>query len=119
METDKVIMAFSQSEKIKEAIIWASQLLHVLQGMPETEKKGGEKIIIALIHMIVQEIKLALAISGDQRWEGIEPFIDKAVLMINSGVNQEAAIHLSRALSKVTNIGQQSMSVLKEEKLLS
>lgn len=118
MEMDKIILAFSQSEKIKEGIIWASQILNVLQGLPEVEKNGGEKVIVALIHMIVQEINLARAVSGDQRWDGIEPSLEKAVLMINSGITQEAVIHLSKALSRVTNIGQQSMSILKEENLL-
>lgn len=118
MEIDKVILAFSQSEKVKEGLLWSSQLVNVLQGLPQPEQKGGEKVLVALMNMISQETKLAATISGDPGWEGIEPDIDKAVLMINSGVNQEAAIHLSRALSKVTNIGQQSMSVLKEENLL-
>lgn len=118
METDKVILTFSQSEKIKEGLLWASQLVNVLQGLPEPEQKGGEKILVALMNMIGQEIRLAMAISGDPGWEGIEPYIDKAVLMINSGVSREATIHLSKALSKVTNMGQQSMSVLKEENLL-
>lgn len=118
MEIDKAILAFSQSEKIKEGILWASQLVNFLQGLPEKERKGGEKILVALMDMIVQEIRLAGTISGDPRWVGIEPYVNKAVLMINSGVNQEASIHLSRALSKVTNIGQQSMSFLKEKNLL-
>jgi hypothetical protein len=38
--------------------------------------------------------------------------------MFDSGIGEEALIHLSRALSKVTNIGQQSMSYLKETGLL-
>ncbi len=118
MDTGKTIMSFSQSEKIKEGIIWASQLLNLLQGLPASEKRGAEKIMNTLITMIGQEINLAKTVSGDERWDGIEQYLEKAVLMINSGVSQEATIHLSRALSKVTNIGQQSMSILKEEKLL-
>jgi hypothetical protein len=118
MEIGKEIVAFSQSEKIKEGIIWVSHLLSILEGLPPDEKKGGEKLIIALVNMIGQEIRLAANVSGDKEWEGIDPNIDKAVLMINSGVSSEASIHLSRALSKVTNIGQRSMTRLKEENLL-
>lgn len=117
-DVDRAIMAFSQSEKIKAGIIWASQSLGLLQGLPGVEKKGGEKVINALINMIEQEIKLAKAISKDERWEGITPNMEKAVMMIDSGVGQEATVHLSRALSKVTNIGQQSMSFLREENLI-
>ncbi len=118
MKTDKAIMAFSQSEKIKVGLIWASQSLGLLQGLFGAEKKGGEKVVNTLINMIVQEIKLAEAISGDKRWEGIVPNIERAIMMIDSGVGQEATVHLSKALSKVTNIGQQSMSFLREENLL-
>ena len=118
MDIDKAILSFSQSEKIKEGLIWSSQLLNILQGMTFEEKKGSEKIISTLINMIGSEIKLISKVSGDERWEGIESLTDKAVVMIESGVSQEASIHLSQALSKVTNIGQQSMMILKENDLL-
>lgn len=118
MKTDKVIMAFSQSEKIKAGIIWASQSLGLLQGLLGAEKKGGEKVINTLINMIIHEIKLAEAISGDNRWEGIAPNLERTIMMVDSGVGQEATVHLSKALSMVTNIGQQSMVFLKEKDLL-
>jgi hypothetical protein len=38
--------------------------------------------------------------------------------MFDSGIGEEALIHVARALSKVTNIGQQSMSYLKQINLL-
>ena len=118
MEIDKAIMAFSQSEKIKVGILWASQTLNILHGLPPGEIKGGEKIINALISMVGQEVKLAKTVSGVEGWEGIEPYIDKALLMINSGVSQEATVHLSKALSSVTTMGQRSMTVLREEGLI-
>ena len=115
---NKAIMAFSQSEKVKAGIIWASQSLNLLQGLPGAERKGAERIVTTLINMIIQEVKLAEAISGDERWKGIAPNIEKAVMMIDSGVGEEAINHLSKALSLVTNIGQQSMVFLKEKDLL-
>lgn len=118
MDTDEAITAFSQSEKIKAGIIWASQLLNIIQALPEGEKKGAEKVVNALINMIGQEIKLARAVSSIEIWDKIEPFLDKALLMINSGVADEATIHLSKGLSKVTSIGQQSMTLLKEKGLI-
>jgi hypothetical protein len=39
-------------------------------------------------------------------------------MMMDSGVGEEATTHLSKALSMVTNIGQQSMMYLKEKDLL-
>ena len=50
--------------------------------------------------------------------EGIGPHFEKAIAMIDSGVGEEATVHLSKALSMVTNIGQQSMLFLKEKDLL-
>ena len=105
-------MSFSQSEKVKGGIIWSSQALNMLEGLDGPEQKGGEKVIGALIQMIGQEAKLAKSITGDDQWDEIEPHIEKALLMINSGVGYEATVHLSKALSKVTNIGQRSMSAL-------
>jgi hypothetical protein len=38
--------------------------------------------------------------------------------MINSNVAHEAGYHLTQALTQVTTIGQRSMSVLKNQKLI-
>lgn len=118
LETGKAILAFSQSEKIKEGIIWASNTLSMLDGLHESDKKGAEKVIHTLINMIGQEVKLAQVVSGMKEWDDVEPHIDRAVLMMNSGVGREAVEHLSKALSMVTTIGQRAMSTLKEEGLV-
>ena len=118
LETGKAILAFSQSEKIKEGIIWTSNTLGMLDGLHESEKKGAEKVIQTLINMIGQEIKLAQVVSGMKEWDDVEPHIDKALLMMNSGVGREAVEHLSKALSMVTTIGQRAMSVLKDKELI-
>ena len=118
MEIDKAILALSQSEKIKAGLIWISHTLSMLHGLPAAEKKGGEKVINALLNMIGHEIELAKSVVGDGAWEEIQPYIDKALIMVDSGVGHEATLHLSKALSKTTNIGQQSMTFLNEKKLL-
>jgi hypothetical protein len=118
MNVQEAIMAFSQSEKIKTGIIWVSQTLEMLRGLQERDKQGAEKVIKTMISMIFQEIRLAKRIAGDASWEDIERRMDKAMVMINSGVAPESVLHLSQALSLVTNIGHRSMSFLKEESLL-
>jgi len=118
MAISNSIMAFSQSEKIKSGLIWVSQALEMLPGLSNTEKGGGEKMVSALLNMIGHEIQLAKVVAGGAEWDEIEPHIDKAVVMVNSGVGHEATLHLSMALSKVTNIGHQSMTFLKEKSLL-
>ena len=65
METDKEIISFSQSEKVKGGIIWATQVLNMLQGLEGSEQKGGEQVISVLIQMISQEAKFAKGVTGD------------------------------------------------------
>jgi hypothetical protein len=118
MDTQKAIMAFSQSEKIKAGIIWLSQSLEVVGGLSGIEGQGGLKMAQALANMVFQEIQLAKTIAGDERWEEAEKAVDQAIIMINSGVGIESIVHLTQALSQVTSIGQRTMSYLKENSLL-
>jgi hypothetical protein len=111
-------MAFSQSEKIKAGLIWIAQALELLQGLSGEERKGAEKTISAMLNMVGHEIGLARNLAPHDMWNVIEPPIERALTMVQSGVGHEAIVHLSKALSKVTNIGQQSMSLLKEQSLL-
>ena len=54
MNTKEAILAFSQSEKIKSGIIWVTQALGVLSGLPEKNRKSAERIahvFIGLSHV--------------------------------------------------------------------
>lgn len=118
MEIQEAIMAFCQSEKIKSGIIWVSQSLQMLEGLPEPEKNGAVEIIKSLFNMIIHEIKLAERYADDVTWADTEKYIEQAIVMIDSGVAFEAVSHLTKSLSKITNIGHRSMSFLKEQGLL-
>ena len=112
METREAILAFSQSEKIKAGLIWASQLVEMYIGLPENEKAGAEKIIGAICAMIDGEIHIAQKATGIDDWKEIGKSIDTALIMINSGVTHESSYHFTQALSRVTGIGQKSMTEL-------
>jgi hypothetical protein len=118
MKTNEAIVAFSQSEKIKAGLIWTSQTIEILGGTPEGERRGAERIVHALLSMVGHEVSLARSLAPHAIWDEIDAFVNRAEVMVSSGVGQEATVHLSRALSKVTTIGQQSMTVLQEMKLL-
>jgi hypothetical protein len=118
MKTNEAIMAFCQSEKIKAGLLWTFQAIEFLLGLPGEQKKGAERTVYALLSMVSQEINLAKSLARHEAWSEAEPHIEKALIMISSGVSHEAGIHLSKALSKITNIGQQSMSLLQERDLL-
>jgi hypothetical protein len=118
MNEQEAIMAFSQSEKVKSGIIWASQALELLGGLPVPERPGAEKTIRMKIDTMIQEIRLAERITGDPAWNDIESLLDQAMVMMHSGVAPDSVVHLTRALSRVTSIGHRSMSFLKEKGLL-
>lgn len=114
----EAIIALAQSEKVKAGLIWASQTLDVLGSLPEEQKKGAQRMIQLFLNMISQEVALAKAVTRQESWDSVDGHIEKALVMISSGVGQEGIVHLSRALSLVTSVAQQSMSLLKERDLL-
>ena len=118
MDSKSAIIAFSQSEKIKAGLIWASQTLEVNASLPETEIKGSQQIIAALLNMIANEIHIAMKMAPHPRWEATMKHINTALVMVNSNVAHDAPFHLSKALSQATSIGHESMTLLSEEGLL-
>ena len=118
MKSSEAIMAFSQSEKIKAGLIMIAGSLELLKNLPEEERRGASRIIYMDLSMLGHEVDLAKVVTGHEEWNEVERFLNKALVMFDSGIGEEALIHLSRALSQVTNIGQQSMSYLKETGLL-
>jgi hypothetical protein len=118
MQTAAAITTFSQSEKIKGGLIWASQAVEIYKALPEADKPGAEKIVKAMVDMIGSEILICKKSAPHELWLDVEKCLDTAMVMINSGVAHEAGYHLTQALTQVTTIGQRSMSVLKEQGLL-
>jgi hypothetical protein len=118
MQIDEAITTFSQSEKIKAGLIWATQVIEMYKALPELDKSGAEKIIRAIIGMIGNEILICRKSAPNELWVEVEKNIDTAMVMINSSVAHEAGYHLTRALTQVTTIGQRSMSILRDKELL-
>jgi hypothetical protein len=118
MQIPDAITTFSQSEKIKAGLIWATQAVELCQALPETDKPGAEKIIKAIVGMIGSEIIICKKSAPNELWTEVEKNMDTAMVMINSNMVHEAAYHLTQALTRVTTIGQRSMSILKDRKLL-
>jgi hypothetical protein len=118
MEINEAITAFSQSEKIKSSIIWVSQAMDMFISLPEEEKSGAIKILRAVISMIGHETTLCKKSAPHALWAEAQQSIDTAIVMINSNVPQESVFHLTQALTKITSIGHQSLSSLKENGLM-
>ncbi|MGD2038434.1 MAG: hypothetical protein PVH28_11155 [Desulfobacterales bacterium] len=118
MQIHEAITTFSQSEKIKAGLIWATQVIEMYIALPEGDKPGAEKIIRAIVDMIGSEIHICKKSAPNELWLEVEKNINTAMVMINSSVAHEAGYHLTRALTQVTTIGQRSMSILKDNALL-
>ena len=118
MQTREAITAFSQSEKLKTGLIWANQIIEVFAALPESERSGAESVLKMLVGMIGNEIHVAKNAAPHAIWQAAEKDLHTAQVMLNSGVANESSYHLTQALSKVTTIGQQSMSLLIEKGLL-
>ena len=118
MDTQSAITAFSQSEKIKAGLIWASQAVEMVMGLPDQNKPGAEQIITALVNMVANEIHLGMKIAPSEHWEAALRHINNAIVMLNSNVIHDVPFHLSKALSHVTSIGQTAMTCLREDGLV-
>ena len=118
MQIRDVITTFSQSEKIKGGLIWASQAVELFKALPEVDKPGAEKILKSLVDMIGSELLICKRTAPNELWQEVEKSIDTAMVMINSNVAHEVGYHLTQALTQVTTIGQRSMTILKDDGLL-
>jgi len=118
MDTRAAIFAFSQGEKIKAGLIWTSQTIEMVMGLPDHNRQDSERIISALLGMVTNEIHLGMKIAPHGGWEAALQHINNASVMIQSNVTHDAPFHLSKALSHVTSIGQEAMTALSENGLI-
>lgn len=119
MKIQEAIMGFSQSEKVKAGIIWVSQSVEMALGMKDSEQQVGSMFIKTFLNMIAQEAHLAQRIHKDTAWTEALKHIDKAIVMLNSGILHETTFHLTNALSGVTTIGHRCLQFLKDEGIVS
>jgi len=118
MKTSDAIISFSQSEKVKSGLLWASHAAGLIDGLDGAERQGAERVIALLVDLVGNDALLARRIVKNDAWVEVEKNIDLAKVMVRSGVVQEAAYHLTQALQHVTSIGRKAMAQLKAEGLL-
>jgi hypothetical protein len=117
IDLKQAISAYAQSEKVKSGLIWICQVSDQVAAMDGPSRRQGMRLLKTLAHMVADESDLAGRITGDSGWHEIGKKINMALVMINSGVPQETAFHLTQAMVRVTRIGGQAASVLKKEGL--
>jgi hypothetical protein len=114
----EAITALSQSEKLKGGLIWVSSSLQMSDGLRGLEKRGAEESVKVFLNMVAHDVDLSKRVAPDPGWEEVQAHIGQALTMVSSGVGGEAVVHLTKALSRVTTIGQRAMTLLKENGLL-
>jgi hypothetical protein len=119
MQNRQAIISFSQSEKVKSALIWCSTCAHLAENLPEPQRQGAVRVLQSLVAMVANEVQLARQASGEPIWTEVEKILNTARVMIDSGVSQEAEYHLTQALTQVNRVGQKSLTHLIEQGLMA
>ncbi len=112
------VLTFSQSEKIKSALIWISQCAGGLSALSPPLRQGAERVLADLVTMVLGEVHLIRRMAGDADWIEVEKHLDLALVMVRSGVATEASYHAANALTHVTAIGRRAMSDLRGQGIL-
>jgi hypothetical protein len=113
----RAVSAYAQSEKVKSGLIWICQIAEQVAAMEGTGRQQGVLLLETLARLVAGESELAGRVTGDRRWHEIGEKINMALVMIRSGVPQETGFHLTQAISRVTRIGGQAASTLRDKDL--
>jgi hypothetical protein len=117
IDVKRAVSAYTQSEKVKSGLIWVCQVAEQVAVMDDPGRAQALPLLTTLARLVADEANLAGRITADRRWHAIGQKINIALVMINSGVPQETAFHLTQALAQVTAIGGQAASVLRDNGL--
>ncbi|BBO72870.1 hypothetical protein DSCW_02870 [Desulfosarcina widdelii] len=113
----RAVSAYAQSEKVKSGLIWICQIAEQVAAMEGAGRQQGVFLLETLARLVAGESELAGRVTGDGRWHEIGEKINMALVMIRSGVPQETGFHLTQAISRVTRIGGQAASTLRDKDL--
>jgi len=113
--TQQLAITYAQADKIKSGLIWISQTIQISEAMSPAEKKGAETVLQNMLHMVGDEIHMIARIGNGQLWQEAAADVDKALVMMRSGIAGEAVHHLTRAMSAVTSIAGRAMTLLQPE----
>lgn len=117
IDIKQAVKAYAQSEKVKSGLIWISQVADQVAAVDGPGRQQGLTLLKILAHLVADESDLAGRITGEKEWYEVGKKINMALVMIDSGVPQETAFHLTRALTRVTRLGGRAASVLRQNGL--
>jgi len=118
MTEKEAILGFMMGERMKAALIVATQLAMVVEGLPEPDKVGANRVFSAYLNTLYRDIGLAHRVSAQEEWTELRKELDGGMVMVESKVPQGAMDNLSRAITQATTISNRAMTFLRDKGLL-
>ena len=118
MTEKQAILDFMMGERMKSALIVATQMSMVIEGLPEHQMEGGNRVFSTFLRALYRDIGLAHKVSPQEGWVKIREELDGSLVMVDSKVSHGAMDNLARAITYATTISNRAMTFLKEKGLL-
>ena len=118
MDTRRPILLFMHSERIKSELIIASELLARIATLKGEQRKGSERLMIALLEALVREIRIAYGTEKSVHFLGAEKKVLEAIGKMRLSDFSEIDRCISDSLSFVTTSSQKAMELLQDMDLL-
>jgi hypothetical protein len=117
-EIKKAIVVFYYVEKIKSNLILTFSLLDVLDGMRDEEISGAEKLLVAYFNALIQEVNIAVNVSGIQGFKDVSTKLEEAIEQTRQHDYANVMKLVSEAITITTTNGNKAAETLKEENLI-
>jgi len=117
-ETRKAIIVFHYAEKIKSSLIMTANLLNVLESLENEEIAGAEKLLVAYLNSLIQEVNIAANASGVKGFRDVSAKLEEAIEQTKQHNYAKITNLISEAISTATTIANQAAETLKEKDLI-
>lgn len=117
LDIKREITCFQFSERIKSELIIASRLLWKIEELKGDELAGAKKLMSSFLDALLTETNIAHTVVKLQDFKKASMKITEIKERIALDQYQEAAKHISEAISFVTTCGQRAAEALRERHL--
>ena len=117
-ETKKAIIAFHYAEKIKSNLIITANLLEVLNDIKNEEIAGAEKLLVAYLNALIQEVSIAANASEVEGFQNVNAKLTEIINNIKQHNYANVMAFVSEAISITTTNGNKAAETLKEKNLI-
>lgn len=118
LETKKAIIAFHYAEKIKSNLIITANLLEVLNDIKNEEIAGAEKLLVAYLNALIQEVSIAANASEVEGFQNVNAKLTEIINNIKQHNYANVMALVSEAISITTTNGNKAAEILKEKNLI-